>query len=179
MHAQGENSTVIQVEVRADATPELAERHLLSLLQVRTLSDFIAPGSGAAILDPQASMATLTIRASDNPHGEVAFQNASLFTDIQEGLAQQLTIIRQFGTFGELIVTGAVLTSHDFTVLYAGTIVVTYRAEAGRVGALETGVSLATAGMDFMAEEQMVTLEDGQQSAVISIPTTNVRKLAS
>lgn len=80
--------------------PELAERYTLTLLEVRTISNFIASGSGAATLDAQASTATITIRASNNPHGEVAFQGSSLFTSTQEGLTPQFTIIRQFGTFG-------------------------------------------------------------------------------
>lgn len=98
--AQGENSTVIVVDVRADATPELAERYTLTLTEVRTVSDRIASGSGAATLDPQASTATITIRASNTPHGEVDFQDSSLFITTDEGLAPQFTIIRQFGTFG-------------------------------------------------------------------------------
>ena len=86
--------------VQTDTTPELAERYTLTLRQVRTISDVISSGSGAATLDTQATMATITIRASDNPHGEVDFQNSSLFVTTEEGLAPQFTIIRQFGTFG-------------------------------------------------------------------------------
>lgn len=98
--SQGENITYISVVVRADATPELAERYTLTLIEVRTISDAISSGSGAATLDPQASMATITIRASNNPHGEVAFQASSLLVTAQEGESPQFTIIRQFGTFG-------------------------------------------------------------------------------
>ncbi len=93
--------TFIQVEVQTDATPELAERYTLTLLRVRTISDAISSGSGAATLNSQAAMATITIRASNNPHGEVDFQDSSLFVTTEEGLALQLTIIRQFGTFGK------------------------------------------------------------------------------
>ncbi len=49
-----------------------------------------------------------------------------------------------------------------------------YRAENGSVNALNEGVSFATAGRDFSAEELTVTLEDNQQSAVITIPVNNV-----
>lgn len=87
--------------MRSDATPELAERYALTLTQVRTISDSISPGSGSATLDAQASMATITIRASNNPHGEVDFQNSSLFITDIEGAAPEFSIIRQFGTFGE------------------------------------------------------------------------------
>ena len=99
---QGDNATSIPVEVEPDVTPELEERFTLTLLEVRTISEFISAGSGAAQLDPQASTATITIRASNNPHGEVAFQSSSLFTSAQEGVAQQLTIVREFGAFGEV-----------------------------------------------------------------------------
>ena len=101
LSAQGDNATFIDVAVRADATPELAERYTLTLLRVRTISDFISSGSGAATLEEEGRTATITIRASNNPHGEVAFQDTSLFTTNQEGSTQQLTIVRQFGTFGE------------------------------------------------------------------------------
>lgn len=98
---QRENTTVIEVTVRSDTTPELAERYTLTLDTVRTLSDSISSGSGAAILDPQASTATITIGASNNPHGQIDFQASSLFVTSDEGQMTQLTIIRQFGTFGE------------------------------------------------------------------------------
>ena len=98
--AQGENVTMIQVDVETDATPELAERYTLTLLRVRTISDAISSGSGAATLDPQATTATITIAASNNPHGEVDFQDSSLFVTAEEGSAPQFTIIRQFGSFG-------------------------------------------------------------------------------
>jgi hypothetical protein len=81
--------------------PELAERYTLTLLQVRTVSEFISSQSGAATLDQQATMATITIRASNNPHGEVAFQASSLAIRTLEESTPQLAIIRQFGTFGK------------------------------------------------------------------------------
>ena len=43
--------------------------------------------------------ATITVRASDNPHGVVEFQVMSVSTD--ESSPAQLTIVRQFGTIGE------------------------------------------------------------------------------
>ena len=93
--------TTIEVTVRPDTTPELAERYTLSLVQVRTISDSIASGSGAASLDLQRSTATITIRASNNPHGEVDFQAGSLSVTTDEGSTPQFTIIRQFGSFGK------------------------------------------------------------------------------
>ena len=43
--------------------------------------------------------ATITVRASDNPHGVVEFQAVSVSTD--ESSPAQLTIVRQFGTIGK------------------------------------------------------------------------------
>ena len=57
---------------------------------------------------------------------------------------------------------------------YPGAINVMYRAENGSVNALNEGVSFATAGMDFSSEEFSVTLENDQQSAVITIPINDV-----
>lgn len=102
---QRENATVIEVTVRSDTTPELAERYTLSLDAIRTLSDSISSESGAATLDPRASTATITIRASNNPHGQIDFQASSLSVASEEGLAAQLTIIRQYGTFGESLLS--------------------------------------------------------------------------
>ena len=41
------------------------------------------------------------MRASDNPHGVVEFQATSVFVSTEETSSLELTIIRQFGTFGE------------------------------------------------------------------------------
>jgi len=92
---------VIYLLVRSDATPELEERFTLTLVSVSTFSDNISSSAGAASLDPQASTADISISASNNPHGQVDFQTSSLSLSLGEGLSQQLTIIRQFGSFGE------------------------------------------------------------------------------
>ena len=87
------------LEVAPDATPEIEERYTLTLIDVRTTTEDIAP-SGAATLDPLATMATISIRASNNPHGVVEFQSSSLFVTIEEAAFLQLTLVRQFGLFG-------------------------------------------------------------------------------
>lgn len=112
---QEENATSIVVEVRTDATPELAEPYILTLTEVRTLSDVISSGSGAATLDPQASTATITIRASNNPHGEVVFDGSSLLHSTQEGQRPGFTIVRQFGTFGKVDFAPSV---HLYTAIF-------------------------------------------------------------
>ena len=85
----------------SDTTPELVERYTLTLNAIWTHSNSISSGSGSATLDSQATTATITIRASDNPHGQMDFQASSLSITSEEGQTPQLTIIRQFGTFGK------------------------------------------------------------------------------
>lgn len=59
-------------------------------------------------------------------------------------------------------------------ILSIGAIDVAYRAENGSINTLSGTTSLAMAGMDFTSEELVVRLEDGQQSAAITIPITDV-----
>ena len=75
----------------------------MTLIATRTLSDNISP-PGHATLDPQAAMATVTIRASNNPHGVLEFQPPLLPVRVGESqLVGQITVIRQFGSFGEVL----------------------------------------------------------------------------
>ncbi len=83
----------------ADSQPEVEERFTLTLTSIETLSDDVAP-PGHAILNPLATMATVTIRASNNPHGVVEFQSRSV--RLLEGGAMGVAIVRQFGAIGEL-----------------------------------------------------------------------------
>lgn len=57
-----------------------------------------------------------------------------------------------------------------------GTIRVVYTPRAGNRTALTSGQSLATAGADFVSLPMEVTLEDMQQSAVISVDVLDVRQ---
>ena len=95
--------TDIVVSVRSDPTPEIEERYSLELVAIATISDVISP-SGAAVLDQQGTTSSITIRASNNPHGVVQFQRSSLVVMSQEGMSVQFTVIREFGTFGETLV---------------------------------------------------------------------------
>ncbi len=93
--------TTISVVVRSDATPELAEGFTLTLTTARTLSSIISSGGGEAIIETEGSTATITIGASNNPHGQVSFLTNSLLIMTEEGATPQLTIVRQFGAFGK------------------------------------------------------------------------------
>jgi len=91
--------TTITLEVLNDATSEIAELYTVNIQSVETLSADIA-SSGAAILDQTSSTATVTIRASNNPHGIVEFQTSSLNVTTDESSMLDLTIIREFGLIG-------------------------------------------------------------------------------
>ena len=79
---------------------------MLTIIAVRTLSEDIS-SSGGAVLDTQASTATITISASDNPHGVMEFQATS--ASGTETAQAQLTLIRQFGIIGK--------TDHTYLVI--------------------------------------------------------------
>lgn len=86
------------LEVTADGTPELSEVYSLSLTAVRTVSSDISQ-MGIAELNSLATMATLTVQASDNPHGVVEFQETSVASE--ESSPTILTLVREFGAVGE------------------------------------------------------------------------------
>ena len=87
-------------EVAADGIPELSEEYTLSLTTVHTISDDISQ-MGFAVLNIEASMATITLSASDSPHGVVEFQQSSVRVQSEESSPSTLTIVREFGTIGE------------------------------------------------------------------------------
>lgn len=87
-------------QVAADGAPELAEIYSLSITAVRTVSPDISQ-LGIAELDSQATMATITVEASDNPHGVVEFQSTSVAVESEESSPVTLTIVREFGTIGK------------------------------------------------------------------------------
>lgn len=97
---QGSSTTDIVFEVAADGTPELSEIYSLSLTAVRTVSNDVSQ-MGIAELNSLATMATLTVQASDNPHGVVEFQEASVQAQSEENSPIALTVVREFGTIGE------------------------------------------------------------------------------
>ena len=88
------------MSVRSDPTPEIEERYTLELIAITTISDVISL-SGAAVFEEQGTTSSITIRASNNPHGVIQFQQSSLVARSQDGMSVQFTIIREFGTFGE------------------------------------------------------------------------------
>ena len=94
---QGQSQANITVAVVADQLPEVAELFTLRLEQATPQTSNV----GEAVLDLLAVTATLTIRASDNPHGVVQFQPDSAVVSANEETSVSLTVIRTFGTIGE------------------------------------------------------------------------------
>lgn len=86
------------LQVSADGTPELSEVYSLSLTAVRTVSSDISQ-MGIAELNSLATMATLTVQASDNPHGVVEFQETSVSSEESSPII--LTLVREFGAVGK------------------------------------------------------------------------------
>lgn len=60
------------------------------------------PVTGAATLDPRTSSASLTVRASNDPHGVFSFASSSIDTEVSEGDSNTpyLLIDRKFGSIG-------------------------------------------------------------------------------
>ena len=129
------------------------------------------------------SKATITVRASDNPHGVVEFQAVSVSAD--ESSPAQLTIVRQFGTIGKQTFHLLLFSSSRSFLLLdimhlclllvsPGAIDVSYSAVMGNLTSLSPDTSLATPAGDFVSRLETVRLGDGQQSTVISIPIIDV-----
>lgn len=87
--------------------PELSERYTLTLTAARTVSTDVSP-TGHALLSDTNTMATITIAASNSPHGVIEFQQGVVMLNITETTTTQLTIIREFGTIGEFVCTECV-----------------------------------------------------------------------
>ena len=71
-------------------------------MSVLTLSADIA-STGAATIDQMSDTATVTIGASNNPHGIVELQMNSLNVTTDESTMLDLTIIREFGSIGNCL----------------------------------------------------------------------------
>eukprot|EP00118_Oscarella_pearsei_P022727 m.265821 g.265821 ORF g.265821 m.265821 type:complete len:6112 (+) comp40493_c2_seq23:779-19114(+) len=144
----GQNSSVISLKVRTDSTPELAEVFTLELYNITTTG---VSATGAATFDPSGTTASLTISASNDPHGTIQFSSGSLKVTTAEGnKSLSLTLVRQFGSIG--------------------TIDVSYQAVVGSKSAVvKDKLALASTPLDFKPSLGNVALADGVNSAQISV----------
>ena len=94
--------TEVVFEVAADGTPELEEEYTLSLTAVNTVSDDISQ-MGFAVFDTDATVATITLKASDHPHGVIEFQDMSVLAESEESSPVTLIVVREFGSIGEFV----------------------------------------------------------------------------
>jgi len=92
--------------------PEISEPYTVNITSVETLSTDISSSDGAATLDQTSSTATITIRASNNPHGIVELQASSLDIITDESSTLELTLVRMFGTIGNVQYYITVLNAH-------------------------------------------------------------------
>ncbi len=86
--------------VLADDTPEVNEEYIIFLSNVQT---FGVSDTGAATLDPRGSTASITVQASDEPHGVFNFAPGSDYVVTQEAdITLQIYVERKFGSIGML-----------------------------------------------------------------------------
>ena len=108
---------MIFLEVISDVIPEPDEVFKVKLTSIETTG---LSQSGKAILDKSASIATLSLGASDNPHGLVEFSLGESPYRVRENVGQlQLTIVRHFGKMGKCSIsdTGAFLIPETYDSL--------------------------------------------------------------
>ena len=91
----------LTLQVLADDTPEVNEEYIIILSNVITLG---VSDTGSAALDPRGSTASITVQASDEPHGVFSFAQGSDFVLTQEGeITLQLFVERKFGSIGKFL----------------------------------------------------------------------------
>ncbi|XP_022110249.1 G-protein coupled receptor 98-like isoform X2 [Acanthaster planci] len=145
--APGQLLEAISLLVLSDDTPEVNEEFQIGLGNVRTIG--ISP-TGAATLDPQGSTASITVQASDEPHGVFSFAQGSEVVSIAEGnTTVQLFVDRKFGSIGQVRVF--------------------YEAKVGSLDPALPAVNLAQDGQDFLGGPNFLDFEDGQSVGEIAV----------
>jgi G-protein coupled receptor 98 len=143
-----QTSSVIKLLVKSDSMPETAEHYILRLHNISTVG---VSSTGAAQIVIANSTASLTIKASNDPHGQVEFDSSSLKVTTSEGNRQvSLTVVRLFGSIGTIRV--------NFTAL------------AGSISPVQKDtLALATSNQDFIVKPDSILMGDGVKSAGISV----------
>ena len=94
---QGVSQISFNIPVKEDSNPELAESFSVELTSVEAVSLNV----GEPSLDPGASISKLTVEANDKPYGEVNLSPDSFTVEVSEGTPTNITVIRDFGSFGK------------------------------------------------------------------------------
>lgn len=85
------------IAVKEDNSSELDETFDVILTSVVPISTDV----GEPSIDNTASIARLTVQASDNPYGQLRFSDNSIIVETNEENPVNLTIIRDFGSHGK------------------------------------------------------------------------------
>ncbi|XP_065175877.1 adhesion G-protein coupled receptor V1-like [Sycon ciliatum] len=158
--APGQLVASIPNSVRVDTTPEVAAPATLTLRNISTSGVSSVPAvGGAAELDSTMTTAVITLRASNMPHGQVAFAGSSLKRTVNEGSAEinvTFTIVREFGSIDDIIVTyEAFSINESLTTVSPGQ------------------SAAAIPGDDFDQGIQSVVMADGVTSTTIHVTVYN------
>ncbi|KAL8615958.1 hypothetical protein ACOMHN_034634 [Nucella lapillus] len=148
----GEGKKTITLVVLSDNTPEINEEYRLKLQDITTEG---VGSTGAASVDPQRGLASITIQGSNDPHGVLQFASPSLSVAVAEDAGSvSLQLDRKFGAIG--------------------TVRVAYQAAQGAVSTLNTNLGLASPGQDFTAvANSFVDIPGGATTATISVSIIN------
>ncbi|XP_072038274.1 adhesion G-protein coupled receptor V1-like [Amphiura filiformis] len=95
---EGQLNQTQPLYVLADDTPEVNEEYIIIMSNVQTLG---VSATGAAALDPRGSTASITVQASDEPHGVFSFAQGSDYVVAPEAdITLQIFVERKFGSIG-------------------------------------------------------------------------------
>ena len=95
---QGERYKTINLTIRNDSTPETHEVFVIQLSNIQT---FGIASTGQASFIPGRTTATISISASDRPHGVVELEAGSRLVDRADENNFTLTVSRLFGNIGK------------------------------------------------------------------------------
>ena len=95
---QGDAFKNIHLTVRNDFTPETSEVFVVQLSNIQT---FDVASTGKASFLPGKTAATISISASDRPHGVVELETGSRLVSRSDERNFTLTVARLFGNIGK------------------------------------------------------------------------------
>ena len=146
---EGVSMATITLVFQPDSVPELNE-----VTRVRLTSAMV---QGGGVNQPQLvagrQEAVITVEANDAPHGVISWSPTSVVTMETDGMDStvQLTIVREFGTIGSVVI--------GYTTLVSSSLPAEQRAEPL---------------MDFVPATSEVVMGDGRSSSTISLTILHV-----
>ena len=113
---EGASEATITVTVHPDLLPELNEVTVVELIDIT--QNGVPPGSdatrGAEFISGR-TQSFLTVRANDAPHGVLVWSATQVPVEEVDGVDNvvHLTILREFGSIGAILITYRFALSHD------------------------------------------------------------------